>query len=176
MQRFNLGKFNIKSVSANESGGYINAISSTTVAVNVSYSVNGNIEAISETNEALGVKIVPVTAHSIDAISSLSGNNRRVLIAELDESDAISSLTVQPASVFGEQFIALPDLTLRAGQTLVIDTDKMTVTVDGQNVINLMSNDSEFFLLLQGEDIVTYSDDSNSRNINIKVEWKDRWL
>ena len=52
----------------------------------------------------------------------------------------------------------------------------MTATIDGQNAIHLLSDDSVFFFLAQGEDIITYADNGTSRSINLKVMRKDRWV
>lgn len=62
------------------------------------------------------------------------------------------------------------------GTGVIIDTDNMTATIDGQNAIHLLSDDSAFFFLAQGENLITYMDGSGSRQANLKVMWKDRWL
>jgi len=89
---------------------------------------------------------------------------------------AQSGMTAQAVSVFRVDTLSLPQIVLGPGQELIIDTDNMTVTVDGQNAIHLLSDDSVFFLLAQGEDIITYADNSDSRSINFKTMYKNRWL
>lgn len=175
MQKFNLGKFNVQH-NSNQTVGYINAVSGASCISNVRYNTNANINAESGTNKIIAIKSTPASAVGINAISGLSGRNIRAQVATLDNVDAVSGMTVRAVSVIGIQFISLPDIVLEPGETLIIDTDRMTVTIDGENAIHLLSGDSEFFFLAQGENIITYSDNSNSRNINLNAMWKNRWV
>ena len=83
---------------------------------------------------------------------------------------------IKAAEVFGVSIISLADIVLKPGQELIIDTENMTATIDGENAIHLLGDDSDFFFLAQGDNIVTYSDRSGNRNINLKVMWKNRWV
>lgn len=79
-------------------------------------------------------------------------------------------------SVQGEAVITLEGLVLAPGDELVINTQDMTITLNGQNGTEHFSADSEFFTLLSGENTIIYSDGEASRKINLDVIWKDRWL
>jgi hypothetical protein len=79
-------------------------------------------------------------------------------------------------SVQGEAVITLEGLVLVPGDELIINTQDMTITLNGQNGTEYFSADSEFFTLLSGENTIIYSDGEASRKINLDVIWKDRWL
>ena len=83
---------------------------------------------------------------------------------------------VTGANTFGLSYLKLLGINLAPGQELVIDTDKMTVEINGQNRIMYLSSDSDFFKLKPGENIIQYTDNMPSRSLQSKVLWKDRWL
>jgi len=175
-QKFNLGKFNVI-------GGWAVSISATIIAksgmeafFNVAYRARGEMTAHSGLDVLQPARVIPFMPGEMAAESGLSARYyRRVPMLPLPI-DALSGMTAQTAAVFGVDVLSLPQIVLRPGQELIIDTDNMTATIDGQNAIHLLSDDSVFFLLAQGEDIITYSDNSGSRHINIKVMYKNRWL
>jgi phage-related protein len=87
------------------------------------------------------------------------------------ETDA--SATATGVSTYGSITMQFPGLTMTAGDELIIDTGHMTITLNGANVIDLLSDDSEFFKLKPGEnDIIV----EGGTTADIKVLWKDRWL
>ena len=79
-------------------------------------------------------------------------------------------------NAYGQEFIKLPDLVLKPGQELVIDTEAMTVLLNGVNAAELVSMDSDFINLSPGENILVYEDGSPARAVQMKIEWKPRWL
>lgn len=62
----------------------------------------------------------------------------------------------------------------KPGDKLVIDTRKMTVTLNGQNVIHLL--DGDFFEFALGNNLVTYSDGEGVRNILTRITHRDKFL
>jgi phage-related protein len=60
------------------------------------------------------------------------------------------------------------------GDTIKIDMDKFTVTLNGTNAMNNITGD--FFDLLEGENTIVYEDGSTSRTVYITVEYRDRWI
>lgn len=76
----------------------------------------------------------------------------------------------------GEKTIKLSGLILKPGDELVIDTCEMTVTVNGQNMMKFVSDDSEFFSLLPGDNEIIYTDGVTTRKVSIDILWKDRWV
>ena len=85
-------------------------------------------------------------------------------------------LTQATHQLSGEQMMRFEDLALRPGDELVINTCDLTVTLNGQNAMEYFAADSEFITLLNGENIIEYSDESGDRKISFDIIWKDRWL
>jgi phage-related protein len=78
---------------------------------------------------------------------------------------------------YGVEEISLPGLTLRPGDELVIDTDLMTVTLNGVNIARYVSMNSQFIRLLANSNTLVYQDASGqTRKATVRVEWKPRWL
>ena len=76
----------------------------------------------------------------------------------------------------GEASITLQGLTLLPGDELVINTCDMTITLNGENASEYLDPDSEYFSLLSGVNTIEYTDESGSREVNLDIIWKDRWL
>jgi hypothetical protein len=78
---------------------------------------------------------------------------------------------------YGTEEMSFPGLALRPGDELVIDTDLMTVTLNGVNIVHYASMDSKFIQLLAGSNTLVWQDASGaSRQASVRVEWKPRWL
>lgn len=67
-------------------------------------------------------------------------------------------------------------LSLSPGDELVIDTDKMTVTLNGVNMIEALSDDSVFVLLYPGENMLDFGSNTLGAESDIYVLWKDVYL
>ena len=174
-QKFNLSKFNIKNNGKLNGNATSIVTSQSTAKANVIFAASAAGEAVSGTIVQQPDTISQYQANS-EAISGSTVHNFYKLVALFpEESNAISESNAKTADIYGIDIISLPELVLKPGQELIIDTDNMTVTLDGQNAIHLLSDDSVFFFLAQGEDLITYADNSGSRQANLKVMWKDRW-
>jgi hypothetical protein len=78
---------------------------------------------------------------------------------------------------FGTEEFALPGLIVRPGDELVIDTDLMTVTLNGVNIARYVRMNSQFIKLLAAGNTFVYQDKSGAtRKADVRVEWKPRWL
>ena len=69
--------------------------------------------------------------------------------------------------------ITIPGVNMKTGDVLQINTDTMTVTLNGNNIAHLVSDDSEFFKISTGEG---YVETSGIGNADIKILWKDMWV
>lgn len=69
--------------------------------------------------------------------------------------------------------IVIDSVNMAAGDILVVDTEHMTVTLNGVNIVDKISDTSAFFDLKPGLNEITASGDAPA---DIKVLWKDRWL
>lgn len=175
-QKFNLAKFNI--IGGGSVASSATCLVATESACNPVVTYRGAGEATVKTSALTKQPDLITPVYPLEAVAITSGTARFINRIELwpEAANVVTGASVKTASVFGVDVLSLPQIVLRPGQELIIDTDNMTATIDGQNAIHLLSDDSVFFLLAQGEDIITYSDNSGSRHINIKVMYKDRWL
>lgn len=62
----------------------------------------------------------------------------------------------------------------KPGDRLVIDSAKMTVTINGQNALHL--TDGDFFKLVLGINKLTYTDQESARNILTRITHRDKFL
>jgi hypothetical protein len=76
----------------------------------------------------------------------------------------------------GFKELELQKLNVPPGGELVIDTQEMTVTLNGVDVTKHFSPDSQFFKLKPGQNAVVYSDQNLSRTATITFVWRDLWL
>jgi hypothetical protein len=100
---------------------------------------------------------------SVDALKELYGN---ILL------EGLGSIYATPSRYQVKAITYSGDFTVDG--TIVIDMDKMTVKLNGQNALNDISGD--FFGLLAGENEITYTDDSTNRTVRITIEYRDRWV
>ncbi len=76
------------------------------------------------------------------------------------------------------EFIAFKDLTMTAGQTLVIDTTfgRKKVELDGVNVFNKLDFASTFFNLAIGENSIDFSDETGNTEATIHFIYKNLYI
>jgi hypothetical protein len=89
------------------------------------------------------------------------------------EAEAVSFAEASGVTLVGSDFIRLPDLFMSEGDMLLINTEEMTVTLNGENIVNLVSDDSVFFALKPGDNDVQIDADGDA---DLRLLWKDRWL
>lgn len=175
-QKFNLGKFNIENGTKSLSG-MIMAVSDTRAVMGVRFSAAGVMAALSGYELKEMARITPfsgIVEDSAESAVTVKFYRRRELDAS--KAPAESSMTTVTAAIFDVDAVTFPELSLPPGGELVIDTGEMTVTMNGENAIHLMSAESEFPLLFPGENEIIYTDDCETHDVNIKIMWKDRWL
>lgn len=65
---------------------------------------------------------------------------------------------------------------LNPGDRLIINSDKMTALLNGEDVRHLIEGD--YLMIQPGPQELEYSDsdDEISRKLRIKLRWKARWL
>ena len=175
-QKFNLGKFNVPSTNIASASGNISAQGGMIGTAYVICSCAGTCGGIGAMEKASPARIVPAEAEVMHGTSGMTGQYYNRVVVTGEPMDGISGMTIKAAEVFGVSIIRLTDIVLKPGQELIIDTENMTATIDGENAIHLLSDDSDFFFLAQGDNIVTYSDNGKSRTVNLKVMWKNRWV
>lgn len=76
-------------------------------------------------------------------------------------------------STYGQEVMTIEGVNMVAGDELVIDTEHMTVTLNGENIIDRVSDASVFFKLMSGvNDIIV----EGGTTADVRIVWKDRWL
>lgn len=60
------------------------------------------------------------------------------------------------------------------GETIIIDLEAKTMTIDGTNVLHQVSG--EFFQLLVGENEIIYEDAESARTVAFTMTHRDRWV
>lgn len=86
--------------------------------------------------------------------------------------NAVATGVITALYAIGADVLDLSAIEIPADSELVIDTDRMTVTIDSRNAIYALSDDSTFFNLSKG-DMITIS---GTGNASVTLLWKDRWL
>jgi len=109
-------------------------------------------------------------------ISDGTINATKVLPVDGDIADMLITVSANQF-ISGEQIISIEGVNLAPGDELVINTETMTVTLNGANATRFVADESDIDLtLLNGGNQIIYSDNGASRNVNIDIIWKDRWL
>ena len=63
---------------------------------------------------------------------------------------------------------------LNPGDRLILDSDKMTALLNGEDVRHLIEGD--YLMIQPGPQELEYSDEETGRKLRVKLRWKDRWL
>lgn len=148
--------------------------------------------ANAETDTSATLKIIRYLDGSAAAVATASGVFVRVLLpsalAEAEAgsigdyirtlffsalAEAVATASGTGVSTYGSVTMVIESVNMVAGDELIIDTEHMTVTLNGANIIDRVSDDSAFFKLQPGEnDIIV----EGGTTADVKILWKDRWL
>lgn len=60
------------------------------------------------------------------------------------------------------------------GDRIKVDRDRLTVTLNGSNVMHLVDGDLPFFA--PGPNALTFEDSEGARQVRIRVLWRGRWM
>ena len=128
--------------------------------------------ANAETDTSATLKIIRYLDGSAEAVATASGVFVRVLLPSA-LAEAVATASGTGVSTYGSVTMVIEGVNMVAGDELVIDTEHMTVTLNGANIIDRVSDDSAFFKLQPGEnDIIV----EGGTTADVKILWKDRWL
>lgn len=128
------------------------------------------VEAVSESSGDI-IKLV-FFAGAAAAETDSSGDYIRILAFD-GETEAEANAYASALSTYGQEVMIIEGVNMAPGDELIIDTEHMTVTLNGENAINLVKDESIFFKLKQGSnDIVV----EGGTMADIRILWKDRWL
>lgn len=76
-------------------------------------------------------------------------------------------------ATYGQEVMTILGVNMIPGDELVIDTEHMTVTLNGENIIDRVSDDAVFFKLMSGINDITVEGGTTA---DVRIVWKDRWL
>lgn len=176
--RFNNGKFNTMVGASQSSSAFMSAVMDgrASATLKLKSSAKGDMEM---TGKAFAIKHINAgTVRVMESELVANKVNSTKIYKCSARGDMEMTAFVTGASTYGLAYLKLVGINLAPGQELVIDTDALTVEVNGQNKIMFLTNDSDIenFLLKPGANDITYTDNAAARTINAKVLWKDRWL
>ena len=87
--------------------------------------------------------------------------------------EAVTTASGTGVSTYGQEVLTVAGVNMVAGDELIIDTEHMTVTLNGVNIVDRVSDASVFFKLMSGvNDLIV----EGGTTADIKILWKDRWL
>lgn len=148
--------------------------------------------ANAETDTSATLKIIRCLDGSAAAVATASGVFVRVLLpsalAEAEAgsvgdyirtlffsalAEAVATASGTGVSTYGSVTMVIEGVNMVAGDELIIDTEHMTVTLNGVNIADRVSDSSVFFKLMSGvNDIIV----EGGTTADIRILWKDRWL
>lgn len=138
--------------------------------ISLEFRLNGSADAVSQGAATLVCVLLPSALAEAEAVAL--GDYIRTRFLET-VAHAESEAHGTQVSVYELITIVLNDLNMKAGDLLVIDTEHMTVTLNGINVVDKIPDDSGFFDLNSGDNQITISD---AGKVDVTILWKDRWL
>ena len=132
---------------------------------------SGGSAAAVATASGVFVRVLLPSALAEAEAGSVGDYIRTLFFSALAEAVATASGT--GVSTYGFVTMVIEGVNMVAGDELIIDTEHMTVTLNGANIIDRVSDDSAFFKLQPGEnDIIV----EGGTTADVKILWKDRWL
>lgn len=175
MTKFNVGKFNVK----NSEVASVNANSDLVLGSNLSTflvdkyisEAEASIELDAKAN--LYIRIMGIESNADMEMESKALSSNLVYASEATGDMSIDAYGV--GSLLGEDYVEIAGLVLKPGQEVEIDMCNLTVTVNGENAMHLMSTDGDFFDFLIGDNDIEI-EAVGANGVQIDTYWKDKWL
>lgn len=102
---------------------------------------------------------------------------RVIFFKALDNVEAVTEAKGTKVSIYELSTILIDEINMAAGDVLVIDTEQMSVFLNGVNIVDKLADDSVFFDLKPGLNQITVENiGTGSPKTDIKILWKDKWL
>ena len=131
----------------------------------------GSASAIADANG----DIIRIFAMQGDISAESSATGQIIRIRSFNSAvEAIGYAKATGLVSYGTEILAFNnELILQPGDELIIDTDAMTVTLNGENAVAHVTDDSIFFKLAPGNSTLNFA---GGEQADIRILWKDRWL
>ena len=175
MTKFNVGKFNVK----NSEIASVNGNSDLVLESNISkflvdkYISEAEVSIELDAKANFYIKIMGVKSNADMEINSRALSTNLMYASEATGDMSIDAFGV--GSLLGEDYVEIKGLVLKPGQEVEIDMCNLTVTVNGENAMHLMSTDGDFFDFLIGDNDIEI-EAIGANGVQIDTYWKDKWL
>lgn len=175
MTKFNVGKFNVK----NSDIASVNANSDLVLGSNLSkflvdkYISEAEVSIELDAKANLYIRIMGIESNADMEMESKALSSNLVYASEATGDMSIDAYGV--GSLLGEDYVEIAGLVLKPGQEVEIDMCNLTVTVNGENAMHLMSTDGDFFDFLIGDNDIEI-EAVGANGVQIDTYWKDKWL
>nr|WLJ26237.1 MAG: distal tail protein [Firmicutes phage HS16] len=175
MTKFNVGKFNVKSSEI----ASVNGNSDLVLESNISkflvdkYISEAEVSIELDAKANFYIKIMGVKSNADMEINSRALSTNLMYASEATGDMSIDAFGV--GSLLGEDYVEIAGLVLKPGQEVEIDMCNLTVTVNGENAMHLMSTDGDFFDFLIGDNDIEI-EALGANGVQIDTYWKDKWL
>lgn len=175
MTKFNVGKFNVK----NSEIASVNANSDLVLGSNLSkflvdkYISEAEVSIELDAKANLYIRIMGIESNADMEMESKALSSNLVYASEATGDLSIDAYGV--GSLLGEDYVEIKGLVLKPGQEVEIDMCNLTVTVNGENAMHLMSTDGDFFDFLIGDNDIEI-EAVGANGVQIDTYWKDKWL
>lgn len=166
---FNRGTFNRSSESSSSSWiGNVQAVAEAEATLRLTKYMSGEGDAVSEAIANAGN--IHNSTGSAEAVATATSGIIRARGFD-GHADAVSTASAIGVYQMGADYLSFA-VNLNAGDSLVIDTERMTILRNNQNFIYALEDSSTFFDIAKG-DYITVAGDGTA---TVTLLWKDRWL
>ncbi len=175
MTKFNVGKFNVK----NSEIASVNGNSDLVLESNISKFLVDKYISEAEVSIELDAKAnFYIKIMGVESNADMEMNSRALSTNLMYASEATGDMSIDAygvGSLLGEDYVEIKGLVLKPGQEVEIDMCNLTVTVNGENAMHLMSTDGDFFDFLIGDNDIEI-EAVGANGVQIDTYWKDKWL
>lgn len=129
------------------------------------------VDAVAEASGVV-VRVVLPEGIAAEGVSEALGDYIRTRFFE-GTAEAVAEALGESLSTYGQEVMVIEGVNMNPGDELIIDTEHMTVTLNGVNIVDRVKDDSIFFKLKSGVNNIVVEGGTVA---DIKILWKDRWL
>jgi len=87
-----------------------------------------------------------------------------------------SEFYIEGVLSYEEKLIELKGINLLPGQELYINGKALEILVDGEEEVESITDESEFFVLRVGKNYIHLTPSNPANVMSAKIEWEDYWL
>ena len=141
-----------------------------------SYEVRGNLirtigKRLSAVTEYVGsLSMQRLFYRTLSATYEMTGRMNKRMYVNLLAGMVWTASRLRIQKVYGWDYSG----DFKPGDRIKVDRDRLTVTLNGSNVMHLVDGDLPFFA--PGPNSLTYEDGEGSRQVRVRVLWRGRWL